>query len=225
MNTTRLARAAIVSTVAVFAAVGQLAVVDSASAVTVARGELKGGQLRVEGSHAGRGIFVIANSATDAAGVRSDQQGNFVIQADGFSAPDCKLTVTDSGATPVATITLSGCTPSVVPVPPAPAPPTGSCVITPQSGPIRLTAGIDSVAFFQTTGCNTTFNTGATPTPLQWQVVAGVIPTGMSGPNFQGSTAANVIGAPTVPGTYTFTLQATDSTGASDQETFTATVA
>jgi hypothetical protein len=225
VNTTRLARAAVISTVAVFAAVGQLAVVESASAVTVAKGELKGGQLKVEGNDAAPGIFVIASSATDSAGIRSDQQGHFVIQADGFSAPDCKVTVTDSGATPVATITLAGCTPSVVPVPADPAPPTGSCVITPQAGPIQFTAGSDSVVFFQTTGCNTTFNTGATSTPLQWKVVAGVIPTGMSGPNFQGSTAANLIGAPTVAGTYTFTLQATDSTGASDQETFTATVA
>jgi Putative Ig domain len=36
--------------------------------------------------------------------------------------------------------------------------------------------------------------------------------------------SANLIGTPTVPGSYTFTLQATDSTGASDQETFTVTV-
>jgi hypothetical protein len=46
----------------------------------------------------------------------------------------------------------------------------------------------------------------------------------MSGPNAQGQTAANLIGTPTVAGTYRFTLQATDSTGATDQETFTITI-
>jgi hypothetical protein len=221
MNTPRTIRAALVATAAVCALGGQLAIADGASAVTVAKGELKGGQLRLQGSNAAPGIFVIARSATSSAGVRSDEKGQFTIQASGFSAPDCTVTVSDSGRTPIATVTLSGCTPSVTPVPTTPAAPTGSCVITPQSGPLTVTAGTSSVVNFATTGCNTTFNTGATPTPVQWKVVAGTIPTGMSGPNFQGQTAANLIGTPTVPGTYTFTLQATDSTGASDQETFT----
>jgi hypothetical protein len=221
MNIPRIVRAALVATAAVCALGGQLAIADGASAVTVAQGELKGGQLRLQGSNAAPGIFVIARSATSSAGVRSDEKGQFTIQASGFSAPDCTVTVSDSGRTPIATVTLSGCTPSVTPVPTTPAAPTGSCVITPQSGPLTVTAGTSSVVNFATTGCNTTFNTGATPTPVQWKVVAGTIPTGMSGPNFQGQTAANLIGTPTVPGTYTFTLQATDSTGASDQETFT----
>jgi hypothetical protein len=134
------------------------------------------------------------------------------------------VTVSDSGRTPTATFTLSGCVPSVIPVPTNPAPPTGSCVITPPTGTTVLTAGANSVVYFQTTGCNTTTNTGATPTPVAWKAVAGIIPTGMSGPNFQGQTAANLIGTPTVTGTYRFTLQATDSAGATDQETFTIAV-
>lgn len=224
MNVPRTVRAALVAAATVCVLAGQLAVADGASAVTVAKGELKGGQLRVEGSGAAPGIFVIASSATSSAGVRSDARGQFNIQSTGFSSPDCKVTVSDSGRTPIATFTLSGCTPSVTPVPATPAPPTGSCVITPQPGPRAVSANAGAVVYFESTGCNTTFNTGATPTPVQWKVVAGIIPTGMSGPNSQGQTAANLIGTPTVPGTYTFTLQATDSTGATDQETFTVAV-
>jgi hypothetical protein len=224
MNVTRIFRAALVTTAAVCAIGGQLALADGASAVTVTKGELSGGQLRVQGSNAAPGIFVIARSATSSAGVRSDERGQFNIQASGFTSPDCKVTVSDSGRTPIATVKLAGCTPTVTPVPTTPAPATGNCVITPQSGPLAVTAGTSSVVNFATTGCNTTFNTGATPTPVQWKLVAGITPTGMTGPRFQGTTGANLIGTPTVRGTYTFTLQATDSAGASDQETFTVAV-
>jgi hypothetical protein len=96
-------------------------------------------------------------------------------------------------------------------------------VITPQAA-ATLTAGTNSTVYFQSTGCDTTTNSGATPTPVQWKVVAGVIPTGMTGPNFQGTTAANIIGTPSIRGTYRFTLQVTDQVGATDQENFTVNV-
>jgi hypothetical protein len=121
-------------------------------------------------------------------------------------------------------VTLSGCTPTVIPVPAVPAPPTGSCVITPQA-PATLTVGTSSTVYLQTTGCDTTTNSGATPTPVQWKVVAGVLATGMTGPNFQGTTAGNIIGTPSIRGTYQFTLQVTDQIGATDQENVTVTVA
>jgi hypothetical protein len=82
--------------------------------------------------------------------------------------------------------------------------------------PATFPAGDAAVYNFTTTGC-----TGG---PLQWRLVAGGIPTDMSGPNFQGQTAGNLIGTPTLEGTYTFTVQATDGTGATDTETFTITV-
>jgi len=224
MKITRTLRAALVTTVAVCAVGGQLAMADGALAVTVTKGELNGGQLRVQGSDAAPGLFVIASSATGSAGVRADEEGRFSIRADGFSSPDCQVTVSDSGRTPIDTITLAGCTPSVTPVPATPAAPTGTCLITAQSGPLSVIAHTGSVVTFASTGCDTTTDTGATPTPVQWDVVAGLIPTGMTGPNSQGQTGANLIGTPTVPGSYTFTLQATDSTGATDQETFTVAV-
>jgi hypothetical protein len=46
----------------------------------------------------------------------------------------------------------------------------------------------------------------------------------MVGPYFQGQTGGHLIGTPTVPGTYSFMLQVTDSLGATDAETFTITV-
>ena len=48
-----------------------LLVPASAGAVTVSRAQLSGGELRVEGSNAARGIFITAESSNDAAGSRS----------------------------------------------------------------------------------------------------------------------------------------------------------
>jgi hypothetical protein len=59
---------------------------------------------------------------------------------------------------------------------------------------------------------------------VQWRVVAGGIPTGMSEPSSQGTTAGNIIGTPSVPGTYRFTVEVTDQIGATDQETVTVVV-
>src|SRR4051812_22683480 len=200
------------------ALVALLLVPASASALTVSRAQLSGGELRVEGSNAARGIFITAESSTSAAGSRSDTSGNFKIQGTGFRAPDCTIVVSDR-QTPSATVKLSGCTPdaaAVDPPPPAPAP-TGTCVIDPGS-PATFTTGANSVYNFTTTGCDTSLN------PVQWTVIAGRIPTGMSGPNFQGQTAGNIIGTPTTAGTYTFTAQVTDSIGSTDAQTFTITV-
>lgn len=214
-------RVGVLTAVVSLGVIGQGFLADTAGAVTATKSELKNGQLRLEG-HNFPGVFVTASSTTSSAGVRAGANGTFKIQATNFTAPDCKVTVSD-GRTPTATVTLGGCTPSVTPVPPVPAPPTGTCVITPQ-GPVALTAGTSTAVFFQTTGCNTTFNSGATPTPVQWKVVAGSIPTGMTGPNSQGTTAGGVIGTPGLPGTYRFTLQVTDQVGATDQENFTVDV-
>src|SRR3954447_9393769 len=100
-----------------------LLVPASATALTVSRAQLSGGELRVEGSNAARGIFITSESSTGAAGSRSDTSGNFKIQGSGFRAPDCKIVVSDR-QTPTATVTLSGCTPdpAAVNAPPPPPP-------------------------------------------------------------------------------------------------------
>ncbi len=223
MRLTLGVRTAALAAIVSLGLLGQAYLAAPAGAVTATVAELKHGQLHVEGISA-PGLFVAATSTTSAAGARADANGVFKIQADGFTAPDCELTVSDGGRTPIATVPLAGCTRSVIPVPIDPAPPTGSCVITSET-PVTLTEGASGVVFFDTTGCNTTFNSGATPTPVQWTVVAGSIPTGMTGPNSQGTTAGGIIGTPSIPGTYQFTLQVTDQIGATDQENFTVNVA
>jgi large repetitive protein len=47
---------------------------------------------------------------------------------------------------------------------------------------------------------------------------------GMTGPSFQGQDADAVSGRPTTEGTYEFTVQVTDSAGATDTETFDITI-
>ena len=189
-----------------------LAFPAGASAVTVTKASLSGGELRIEGSGAVGGTFVRAESATSVAGARADTKGAFKIQASGFRADDCHVTVFDSRG-PVATPALSGCTPKPV-TPPVDTPPTGSCVISP--GPaVTFHVGDVSSDFFSTTGCDTS------AAPVQWSLVSGQIPPGMSAPIFQGQTGGSVTGTPNLEGTYTFTVRVTDSVGASDVETFT----
>jgi hypothetical protein len=209
--------------IALLAAVGQSLLAGSAGAVTTTKVELKDGRLRVDGQGGIPGTVVSVASTTSLAGVRVQTDGRFTVKASNFTAPDCELTISNSG-TPTATVSIPNCVPSVTPVPATPAPPTGSCVITPVP-PATLAVGSNSAVFFDTTGCDTTTNSGATPTPVQWRVVAGSIPTGMTGPNAQGTTAGNIIGIPSIAGTYQFTLEVSDQVGATDQGNVTVTVA
>ena len=78
----------------------------SAHAATVSRAELKGGQLRLDGSNAAPGIFVMVRSSSSLAGVRSDGSGAYHVQAANFRADDCKVVVSD-GVTASATPTTS----------------------------------------------------------------------------------------------------------------------
>lgn len=198
-----------------------LALAGPAAAVTPRQSALVNGELRLDG-RAFAGAFVIARSTTSSAGARADENGAYHIRATGFTAPDCLVTISDT-RTADATDTLDGCVVSIDPVPTSPAPPTGACVITPAAPALRE-VGVSTVVNVQATGCDTTTGSGATPTPVQWSVVAGSIPTGMVGPFSQGTTGANIIGTPSVPGTYRFTLEVTDQVGATDQETFTVTI-
>ena len=95
--------------------------------------------------------------------------GSYRVEATGFTAPDCRITIRD-GVTAVATVTVPGCTPSTLPVPAAPAPPTGSCVIDPVPT-ATLRSGAPSVVWFSTTGCDAS-------SVLQWSVVAAASPPG-----------------------------------------------
>jgi Putative Ig domain len=195
-----------------------LALPASASALTVSKAQLVNGELRVEGSGAAPGgSVVIARSATSVASARIDTKGGFRIQAAGFRSDDCTIVI-DDGSTPIAQPRLAGCTPAPV-TPPIvdPPPPSGGCVIAP-GDPATFTVGDVQSYFFTTTGCDTTNG------PVQWALIAGRIPPGMDAPIFQGQTAGMVSGRPTTEGAYTFSVQVTDSAGATDIETFTINV-
>ena len=211
----RIARHLAVAVLVAFA--GLLLVPANAYALSVTTAELKDGQLRVDGQDAAPGIFVTVTSTTSSAGIRSGQDGVFHVQSSGFRADDCTVVVSDR-QTFTATVPLSGCTPTPV-TPPATTPgPTGFCVITP-GDPATFPAGDLSTYFFGTTGCDTTGG------PVQWSFVAGRVPVGMTGPSLQGQDAGAVSGRPTTEGTYDFTVKVTDSSGATDSETFQITVA
>ncbi|MCW2924388.1 MAG: putative Ig protein [Thermoleophilia bacterium] len=202
--------------VAAFAA---LALPTTASAVTVSKASLSAGQLRVEGSNAAPGIFTTAESTTSAAGIRSDTKGQFKIQATNFTAPDCTIVVSDR-QTPSATVRISGCTPTTVPVTTPPPASSGTCRLVTPAGATTFTRNTNSTLYFPTTGCATNgFG------DLRFVVTGGSIPVGMSGPNLQGPDSANIIGTPTLAGTYTFQLQVTDRLGQTDFENYTIVVA
>lgn len=184
---TCLRATAVTAAIASTAIVGQSLLAGPAGAVTTTKVELTNGQLHVEGEGGIGGTSVSVESTTSMAGDRVQTDGRFTVEAGGFTAPDCELTVRDSD-TPTATVRIPNCVPSEIPVPPTPAPPTGSCVIDTVS-PATLTLGADSVIDFTTTGCDTTTNSGPTPTPVRWRVVAGGIPTGMTGPNLPATLA------------------------------------
>jgi len=197
---------------AIAALIGVVLLPANAYALSVSNAQLKGGQLRVDGAGAAPNIFVMVESSTSTAGIRADSSGRFHVEASGFRADDCTVVVSDR-RTLTDTVTLTGCTPTAATPPPNNPAPTGSCVITPGAA-ASYHLGDMATYFFTTTGCDTSNS------PVQWTFLAGRIPVGMSGPYSQGQTAGAVNGRPTTEGSYSFTVQVTDSAGATDTETF-----
>jgi hypothetical protein len=113
-----MSRKAPLCAVGLFVVLGALvAPASSAQAITVSQATLKGGELRMEGTGAAPGIFVMVYSSTSVAGARSSySDGSYRIQSTSFRAPSCEVVVSD-GHTPRKTVTLSDCTPTSPPVP------------------------------------------------------------------------------------------------------------
>ena len=107
-------RTAALATIVSCGLIGQAVLAGPAGAVTVAKAELRNGQLRLEGESS-PGVFVSAESTTSVADVRADPTGHYRIQGSNFTAPDCKITISDGGRTPTVTLTLDGCTTTVTP--------------------------------------------------------------------------------------------------------------
>jgi hypothetical protein len=83
---------------------------DAAGTTAVTNVELKGTQLRIEGRTAGAG-FVAVQSTTSSAGGYAGQGFAFKIEADGFTAPTCTITVRGINA-PDLTVDIPNCTPN-----------------------------------------------------------------------------------------------------------------
>jgi hypothetical protein len=110
-QTLRAARAAAV--IGVVGVVGQALFAGpacAAGATTVTRVELKAGQLRIEGTTGGAG-FVGVESTASSAGGYAGQNFAFKIQADGFAAPTCTVTVRGINA-PDVSVGIPDCTPT-----------------------------------------------------------------------------------------------------------------
>jgi hypothetical protein len=101
--------ATLVCAAASLAAVLALAPIARA-AVTVSRAELSNGQLRIEGVGAQPGSTVTVRSSVATAAATADARGAYRVAAGGFSAPECRVTISDVVTSE--TTTLSGCTTS-----------------------------------------------------------------------------------------------------------------
>ena len=104
MRITPVLRTAALAAIVSVGLIGQAVLADTAGAVTAVKSELKNGDLRLEG-HSSPGVWVIATSTTSIAGIRADSSGLYRIEASNFTAPDCKVTISDS-LTPTATVTF-----------------------------------------------------------------------------------------------------------------------
>lgn len=97
----------------------------------------------------------------------------------------------------------------VLPAPPAPPPPIpppptpGPCPVMTLS-PTSFPNAPENVSYSQTVT-----QSGSSATPIVYSISSGAVPTGTT---FTGSTGV-LAGTPTVPGTYHFTVQATDANG------------
>lgn len=168
----------------------------SHAAVTVAKAELKGSTLRLEGTAAANRTITVDGVAMGT----SDASGRFKLERSGFAAPaDCTVDVNDGSAT-AATARLSGCTVSSTP-PPSTAPALSSLTLsettvvggTPVTGTVRLTAAAPSGGVVVSLSSD---NTAAATVPPSVTVAAGSTSASftVTTNRLNNSQSANIIG-------------------------------
>ena len=188
------------------------------AAVSVARAEVRGSDLRIEGTAAANRTITVDGTAM----ATSDGAGRFRVERSGYSPPaDCTVDVNDGSATAV-TARLSGCTVSETP-PPASTSPT----ILPDVA--ELGPGNVGLDFSSESTSHVNFANGAVG-PVQWEVIAGTLPAGLSvvpqdpagrPTPIEEVTNMQIRGIPTTVQTSTFTLRATDANGVTATRTYT----
>jgi hypothetical protein len=173
----------------------------AAAAVSVARAELSGGQLRVEGRGAQAGALVRVTSDLSSASRSADSSGGFRVEASSFRSSTCRVTVSDPVSS--TTASLSGCT--------AASPPASGFAIDDRPLPDG-NVGTDYNNFVTAQGGD-----GA---PYRWSIVAGDLPDGLALRDFAPSSGI-ITGRPTTVQTATFTVQAQDQAGNTARRQFT----
>jgi predicted secreted protein len=171
-----------------------LAAAPASAAVTVARADLSGSNLRIEGTATANRDITVDGAVLG----RSDSGGKFRIAASGYTAPpDCTVDVND--ATGPRNVRLTGCT-VTAPPPPSPTAPTTPAPVAPAAG-----AGVTSPLTLSWTqvlqpsslngGYNWQISTSATMSPL------------VTRDSTNPATTSAVVGS-LVPGTYFWQVQA-----------------
>jgi Putative Ig domain len=183
-------------------------------AVSVTRAELKSGQLRVEGRGALPNATVTVASDS-VASTRSDGSGAFRVEASSFRSSTCRATVSD-GATSYETA-LAECVVSAPEAAPTPTPtPTSTFVIVDDV----LPDGNVGTAY-----SGSLFSRGASgDKPVEYRIVSGRLPAGLSLTRSFGVASALITGTPTAVGISSFTIEARDGAGDTARKTFSITI-
>jgi hypothetical protein len=190
--------------------------------VSVTRAELKSGQLRVEGRGAAPNATITVRSDSVATG-RADGSGAFRVEASGFVSTTCRATVGD-GATS-ADVALDECTAAT----PTPSPtPTPTPTPEPTPEPDSTFTIVDETLPDGNVGTSyTAFLFAAHPQgdePVEYRIVSGRLPAGLSLVRSFGVASAAITGTPTTVGISTFTVEARDGAGQSARRTLSITI-
>jgi hypothetical protein len=197
-------------------------------AVSVTRAELKSGELRVEGRGAlpNATITVTADSVVTG---RADGSGAFRVETSSFRSSTCRATVTD-GSTSAET-TLAECTPSAPAPTPTPTPtpePTPEPTPAPEPSPTSTLVIVDDVLPNGNVGTSysaSLFSRGAVgDKPVEYRIVAGRLPAGLSMTRSFGVASALITGTPTTIGISAFTVEARDEAGNTATKAFSITI-
>ncbi len=176
-----------------------------AHAAVVARAEVNGDRLRIEGSATPSRTITVDGVALGISG----RSGAFRIERSGYTPPaDCTVDVDGGSATP----TAPGPTPT-----PTPPPTTSGLRITDESMPSG-NVGTDYTGYISAC-CG---NGG----PYRWRLVAGRVPDGLdfAGDSLRLTQTTAVLGRPTAVQTTAFTVEVRDAAGATARKTFSITI-
>jgi len=206
-------------------AAAALAIPASAlGAVHVTRAELKSGQLRVEGSGALANSTVTVASDSFATG-RADGSGQFRVETSGFVSSTCRVTVSDGASSDEAT--LEDCAPTTSSPDPTPSP-TPSPTPEPEPESTTTFTIVDDTLPNGNVGTAysaSLFSRGASgDKPVEYRIVSGQLPSGLSMTRSFGVASALITGTPTAVGTSSFTVEARDGTGQTARKSFTITI-